>query len=270
MSVMGLLKKALVTEEIDHQVNQFKKAVGSYGYDAWGFNTESAKVAMSLFKPLYEEYFRVQAYGVENVPSDGPVLIIPNHSGQLPLDGVLTGYAIATRNSEPRAARAMIERFFPTVPFLGNMLNAIGAVIGDPLNCARMLKNGEAVIVFPEGVRGSGKLYEKRYQLQRFGNGFMHLAINHNTPIVPVGIVGCEETMPALYNIKPLAKALGVPYIPITTPIPMPARVSIHFGEPLYFEPADTEEEITQKVELVKDKIRALIAEGLSKRESVF
>ncbi|MGM0564986.1 MAG: lysophospholipid acyltransferase family protein [Pseudomonadota bacterium] len=270
MSVRGFLKKTLVTSEIDRQVNQFKKVVGSFGYDAWGFNSESAKVALALIRPLYEDYFRVKAYGVDNVPAEGPVLIIPNHSGQLPLDGLLAGYAIATRKKEPRAARAMIERFFPTVPFLGNMLNAIGAVIGDPLNCARMLDNGEAVIVFPEGIRGSGKMYEQRYQLQRFGSGFMHLAINHKTPIVPAGIIGCEETMPAIYNIKPLAKMLGIPYAPVTTPIPLPARVSIHFGEPICFEGADTEEEIVQKVELVKDKIRELIAEGLSQRESVY
>lgn len=270
MSVLSLLKNALVTEDIDRQVNNMKKPVGSYGYDAWGYNTESAKVALSLMKYVYKDYFRVQAFGIENVPADGRVLIIPNHSGQLPLDGILIGYALATRENNPRAARAMIERFFPTVPFLGNMLNSVGAVIGDPNNCSRMLDNDEAVIVFPEGIRGSGKLYRDRYKLQRFGNGFMHLAMKHKTPIVPVGVVGCEETMPAVYNIAPLAKMLGVPYIPVTSPVPLPAKVSLHFGKPLYFDEVDTEEEVTQQVEKVKNEIRALINEGLTKRESVF
>ena len=269
-AILSLLKSTFVSKDVEKQINKIKKPVGSFGYDAWGYNTDFHKVGMGMFKFLYNDYFRVQTYGIENVPADGRVLLIPNHSGQLPLDGVLIGFAMAKREKSPRATRAMIERFFPTVPYLGNLLNSIGAVIGDPANCARMLDNDEAVIVFPEGIRGSGKMYEKRYQLQRFGNGFMHLAMQHNTPIIPVGVVGCEETMPAIYNIKPLAKALGVPYIPITTPVPLPAKVSLHFGKPMYFDKAETEEEVTAHTEKVKDAIRVLINEGLAKRESIY
>lgn len=268
--ILSLLKKTFVSNAVDQQVDKIKKPVGSFGYDAWGYNTDFLKVGLGMFKFVYDDYFRVKTYGIDNVPADGPVLLIPNHSGQLPLDGMLIGIAMARRELNPRAARAMIERFFPTVPYLGNLLNSVGAVIGDPANCARMLENNEAVIVFPEGVRGSGKMYEKRYQLQRFGNGFMHLAMQHNTPIVPVAVIGCEETMPAIYNIKPLAKALGVPYIPITTPVPLPAKVSLHFGKPMYFDKAETEEQVTAHTETVKDAIRALINEGLAQRESVY
>ena len=219
-AILRLLKSTFVSSEVDQQIDKIKKPVGSFGYDAWGYNTDFLKVGLGMFQLVYNDYFRVKTYGIDNVPADGPVLLIPNHSGQLPLDGLLIGVAMAKRERHPRAARAMIERFFPTVPYLGNLLNAIGAVIGDPANCARMLDNNEAVIVFPEGVRGSGKLYEKRYQLQRFGNGFMHLAMQHNTPIIPVGVIGCEETMPAIYNIKPLAKALGIPCLLYTSPSP--------------------------------------------------
>jgi len=123
---------------------------------------------MSLVRPIYEKWFRVDSRGEENVPAEGPVLLVANHSGQLPLDGVLIGYAIASRKDRPRLPRAMIERFFPTVPYLGIMLNQVGAVLGDPANCARMLQNDEAIIVFPEGIRGSGKLYRDRYQLKAF------------------------------------------------------------------------------------------------------
>ncbi|MGH8541659.1 MAG: lysophospholipid acyltransferase family protein, partial [Stenotrophobium sp.] len=190
------LLKRLVPPEIDELVARIPKPVGSFGYDPWGYNENSFKVGMGFGKLLYDKYFRVTAHGLENIPHNGRVLIIPNHSGQLPMDGVLIGYALASNVHGPRAARAMIERFFPTVPFLGNLLNAWGGVIGDPVNCAKMLENDEAIIVFPEGVRGSGKLYKNRYQLQRFGNGFMHLAMTHKTPIIPCGVVGCEETMP--------------------------------------------------------------------------
>lgn len=271
MKVRTLLKKWLVSEELNQQMDKIQKPVGSLGYDPWGFNVEAAKIAGAICRPLYEKYFRVEAHGVENVPAEGPVLIIANHSGQLPLDGVLIGYAIATRKKEPRLPRAMIERFFPTVPYLGNWLNQIGAVLGDPVNCAKVLERKEAVIVFPEGIRGSGKLYKDRYKLMRFGNGFMHLAMKYNAPIVPVGVVGCEETIPAFANIKPLAKLLGIPYAPVALPFILPAKVILHFGEPMHFESGDvTEDEITRRVEGVKAAISELIDKGLNERKRLF
>lgn len=266
------LLRRLVTPEIDALIERIPKRTGSFGYDAWGYDESKVKVGVGVMKLLYERYFRVVANGLENVPAEGRVLIIGNHSGQLPMDGVLVGYSLLTNPHGPRAARAMIERFFPTVPFLGNLLNGLGAVIGDPLNCAKMLENEETIIVFPEGVRGSGKPYRKRYQLQRFGNGFVHLAMQHRTPIVPVGIVGCEETMPSLGSIDPLAKLLGIPYVPIIpTPLPLPARVVLNFGEPIVFGPeAVSESEVTRRVDTVKDAIRNLIDKGLSERSGVY
>ena len=267
----SLLKSLLVSKELDKQIEEIPSSTGSYGYDPWGFNREGAKVAFGVVKTLYDHYFRVVANGLENIPSEGRVLLIPNHSGQLPMDGTLIGVALATNPHGPRAARAMIERFFPTVPFVGNFLNETGAVIGDPLNCSNMLENEEAVIVFPEGIRGSGKVYSERYQLKRFGNGFMHLAMKHKTPIVPVGVVGCEETMPSLANIKPLASLLGIPYVPVALPVLLPARVILNFGEPLFFdEKVESEEAVTERVEQVKDSINALIKKGLAERKSLF
>lgn len=179
MGLATILKRKLIPAEIDEHINRIQKPIGSLGYDPWGYNNEAIKYGFWLTRLIYEKYFRVEAHGVEQVPAEGPVLIIANHSGQLPLDGLLIGYALASRQETPRIPRAMIERFFPTVPWIGNLLNEMGAVLGDPVNCAKMLANGEAVIVFPEGVRGSGKLYRNRYQLKRFGNGFMHLAMKY-------------------------------------------------------------------------------------------
>lgn len=265
------LFKRLVTPDIEELLAKMPKPVGSFGYDPWGYNENVVKVALGLTRFLYEKYFRVVAHGLENIPRKGRLLVIGNHSGQLPMDGVLVGYALATNPHGPRAARAMIERFFPTVPYLGNLLNAVGAVIGDPVNCAKLLDHDEAIIVFPEGVRGSGKLYRQRYQLQRFGNGFMHLALQHKTPIVPVGIVGCEETMPSLYDIKPLARLLGIPYFPVAPLLPLPARVYLNFGKPMHFKGSVTsEDEVTEKVETVKAQIRELVEAGLKERTSVY
>lgn len=271
---LDLKEKALahlVTPEIEHLVASIPKPVGSFGYDPWGYNEDQFKAALGAAKWLYDKYFRVTAHGLENIPRSGRVLIIGNHSGQLPMDGVLVGVAAATNPDGPRLARAMIERFFPTVPWLGNYLNALGGVIGDPVNCSKMLEMDEAIIVFPEGVRGSGKLYKQRYQLQRFGNGFMHLAMNHKTPIVPVGIVGCEETMPALVNLKPLARMLGLPYLPLVPSLlPLPARVYLNFGKPMQFSACANEAEVTERVEQVKAELRLLIDQGLQERTSIY
>ncbi|MCX7059556.1 MAG: lysophospholipid acyltransferase family protein [Gammaproteobacteria bacterium] len=265
------LAASLVTPEIEALVASIPKPIGSFGYDPWGYNEDSFKLGLGVARLLYDKYFRVTAHGLENIPAEGRALIVGNHSGQLPMDGVLVGVAAATNPHGPRLARAMIERFFPTVPWLGNYLNALGGVIGDPLNCAKMLDMDEAIIVFPEGVRGSGKLYRKRYQLQRFGNGFMHLAMTHRAPIVPVGIVGCEETMPALANLGPIAKLLGIPYLPIVPSLlPLPARVYLNFGKPMYFDPAASEDEVTAQVETVKAELRRLIQVGLDERTSLY
>ena len=271
MSLKSFLKSRLVPAKLDKQLNRIRKPIGSLGYDPWGYNNETFKYGFSLTKPIYEKYFRTEAHGVDHIPAEGPVLIVGNHSGQLPIDGVLIGYALASREQNPRIPRAMIERFFPTVPWLGTLLNEVGAALGDPVNCARMLANDEAIIVFPEGIRGSGKPYRNRYQLQRFGSGFMHLAMKHNAAIVPVGVVGCEETVPAIANIKPLAKAFGLPYVPVAMPVVLPAKVHLNFGPPMYFDGEDiSEEDINERVEQVKAEINRLIDKGLTQRKRLF
>ncbi len=271
MNPFTKLQDALLSEETRAMIDRLPAVTGDFARDPWGFDKDKTHLMFAACKKLYDDYFRVQTIGLDKVPTKGRVLLIGNHSGQLPMDGVLIGMAMATNPNGPRAARAMIERFFPTVPFVGNMLNHMGAVVGDPHNCTRMLENEEAIVVFPEGVRGSGKPYRERYQLKRFGNGFMHLAMNHRTPIVPIGVVGCEETMPSLANIEPLAKALGLPYFPLALPVPLPARVTLSFGDPIFFDDdATSEEEVTARVEQVKDAIRVLLKDGLAARESVF
>jgi 1-acyl-sn-glycerol-3-phosphate acyltransferase len=271
MGLTSYLRSKLVSVELSNQIDRIRKPIGSLGYDPWGYNDEGMKVGLSLARQLYEKYFRVETIGIDKIPADGPVMIVANHSGQLPIDGLLIGYALAARKTNPRIPRAMIERFFPTVPYLGNLLNQFGAVLGDPTNCAKMLANGEAVIVFPEGVRGSGKLYQDRYQLKRFGNGFMHLAMKYNATIVPVGVVGCEETIPAIANIKPLARMLGIPYAPVALPVVFPAKVLLNIGDPMHFDDREIPEEaVTERVEHVKAAISELIDKGLSARKRLF
>lgn len=271
MSLLSFLKHHLVSPDLDQRVDQISKPIGSLGYDPWGYNNETLKVGYAVTRQIYDKYFRVESEGIDRIPAEGPVLIVANHSGQLPIDGLLIGYALASRPVKPRIPRAMIERFFPTVPYLGNLLNQFGAVLGDPVNCAKMLANDEAIIIFPEGVRGSGKLYRDRYQLKRFGNGFMHLAMQYDATVVPVGVVGCEETIPAFANIRPLAKALGLPYLPLAMPVVLPAKVIIKVGEPMHFADDNIpEEKVSERVEVVKAAISELIDQGLSERRRLF
>lgn len=269
--ILDKIKDGLIVPEIAEKIDSSAKPVGSLDFDAWGYNGNTSKLAMSVFRPIYEKFYRTETFGLENIPQQGRALIISNHSGQLPIDAMILGYALATNDISPRPPRAMFERFLPKVPFVGNLLNEVGGVVGDIVNCRKMLQADEVVMVFPEGVRGTGKTIDKRYQLQRFGHGFLHMAIECNAPIIPVGIVGCEESMPSIGNITPLANLTGLPYVPITTPMPLPTKVMIHIGEPMWFnEMPDTEMEIKEQVEQVKDAIRDLMREGLQKRKSIF
>jgi len=265
------LKELFRPEDMHRFLDMFPSNIGSFGYDPWGFHIKGIRRTIGVSKFLYEKFFRVEAFGLENIPKEGRVLIIPNHSGQLPMDGMLIAYAMLTNSNGPRAPKAMVERWFPTLPVVGNWLSSLGAVIGDPVNCERMLDAEEAIIVFPEGVRGSGKTFQRRYQLQRFGNGFMHLALRHKTPIIPVGVVGCEESVISFADIKPLARLLGLPYAPLVMPVLLPTKVYLHFGKPLYFDGEESSESVVkQKVEVVKDNIRQLIDLGLAKRKHIF
>ena len=265
----SIIDKILNRNEMDDIVNVFPNKVGSQGYDAWGFNMKNMKNNMRFTKYLYDSFFEVEAFGLENIPKEGRCLIIPNHSGQLPFDGMLIGYALLTNQYAPRAPKAMVERFLPTVPFIGNWLSSVGAVIGDPINCERMLDNEEAVVVFPEGVRGSNKLYKLKYQLQRFGSGFMHLAMKHNAPIIPVAVIGMEETIRSYADLKPLAKVLGMPVAPIVIPWVFPSKVYLYFGKPMYFKnDVHKESDVKERVDEVKAAINKLISTGLEKRNA--
>ncbi|HBF10041.1 MAG TPA: glycerol acyltransferase [Gammaproteobacteria bacterium] len=265
------LKNQCISPELAAHIDRMPSQLGSLGHDPWGLSRDALAVGLTQFKPIYEKYFRTEAFGLENIPQHGRIMLIGNHSGQLPLDGMLIGYSIMMNKLAPRTARAMIERWVPTMPYIGNWLNSIGAVVGDPSNCRKLLRREEAVIVFPEGIRGSGKTYDKRYQLQRFGTGFMHLAVTENTPIIPVGVVGCEETFPSVANLKPLAKMFGMPYFPVMPLMPFPAKVRLYFGEPVQYSAVKgTEEELEEQVADVQSRINVLIQKGLEERQGWF
>jgi len=273
---MGLMSK-IVDSQIESALSRVPLELNDMGYDKWGFNAESAKIYASLAKPIYR-YFRPEIHGIENIPS-GRVLVVPNHSGQLPFDGLVVEMAVLLEAEPPRLLRGMAERWFPTLPMINILFSRTGVVVGDPINCRNLMEAENGILVFPEGAAGCGKPFHKRYQLCPFGRGFMRLALQTNTPIVPVGVVGAEESIISIANLKPLSKLFGTPYFPVPALLPLlgplaylplPTKFHIYFGEPMLFEgDFDDENEVIQrKVREVEDAVAALIARGREERES--
>ncbi|MGK5092269.1 lysophospholipid acyltransferase family protein [Deltaproteobacteria bacterium TL4] len=268
----GKIMKSMISTTVEEQVNRVPKAVGSFGYDPWGYHEDYWKYALTMSKWLYEKYFRVETFGLENIPAQGRVLVIANHAGQFfPADGLMIATAVAMSPQGPRLVRGMIERFFPVAPFLGNWVNRTGSVLGDPFNCKKMLENDEAVMVFPEGERGAIKAWKYRYQLQRMGTGFVRMAIETRTPIVPVGVIGTEEATPGLGRGEKIGKLLNTPPFPFAIPVILPVKIRLHFGKPMHMKGnLDSEEEMVVLAKQVRTEMERLIQEGLHERQSVF
>jgi 1-acyl-sn-glycerol-3-phosphate acyltransferase len=279
MGALDFLMNMPVDPEVEAAFDQIPNNLNDLGFDPWGFHPESAKRYYSVGKYLYR-YFRPTVYGIENIPA-GRVLIVPNHSGQLPYDGMVLAVACLLKANPPRVVRPMAERWVPTIPWISKALSRAGAVLGDPINCRNLLEEDNAILVFPEGARGLGTTWWNRYKLTRFGRGFIRLALQTGTPIVPVAVVGAEESISSVYNIEWLADLLGTPYVPVPPLLPLlgplaymplPTRYHLHFGEPMVFDgPFDDEDDIIEGKALeVKAAVQRLIDEGLMARESIF
>jgi 1-acyl-sn-glycerol-3-phosphate acyltransferase len=262
-------------DELD-RIKSLPTRQNEYGYDPFGFNREEAKLVMLLVRWFYRHYFRCKVYGIGNIPL-GRVMLVGNHSGQLPFDAMNIAAALLFDGNPPRLVRSMVERFVPALPYVGTLFSRWGQVLGSPENSKRLLEDEEVILVFPEGARGVSKPFTKRYQLQEFGLGFMRLALSTNTPIVPVAVVGAEEQAPA-FNLRALAKLLGTPAFPIMPfppffpLVPLPSRYSIYFGEPTCFvgHPDDDDEQIEQLVKHVRFSIESMLRVGLKNRRSIF
>lgn len=262
-------------------IQQMEAGQNEYGFDPFGFEPEFLKYIVPVAERLYRKYFRTEVFGIENIPDSGRVLLVANHTGQIPIDGFLLGCALLFDKKPARMVRSMVEHWVPTIPFVSWFLARAGQVVGTRENCRILLGRDGCILVFPEGIRGINKTYDRAYDLARFGLGFMRLALETDTPIVPVGVVGGEEQMPAIWNFESLGKLLGMPAFPVTPTwpllgplgaLPLPVKYRLHFGEPMHFEgaPDDEDRVIGAQVEQVKDAIRGLIERGLEEREGVF
>ncbi len=253
--------------------------------DDFGYDPAYERKLLPFFDLLYEKYFRVEPHGIERVPGHGRCLLVANHSGTLPLDGLMLRLAVRRAHPQQRDVRWLAEDGIFHFPFLGNITNRVGAVRACQENAERLLENESLVAVFPEGKKGIGKLFRDRYKLQRFGRGgFVKLCLRTRTPIVPVAIVGGEETNPLLARVEYLTKALGIPYLPVTPTFPLfgpagllpaPTKWKIFFGEPVDLEgyaPASADDEILvgRLTERVRGAIQSMLDYAVAQRRSVW
>jgi 1-acyl-sn-glycerol-3-phosphate acyltransferase len=264
---------SMTGDDLDERLKGHRSQ-NEYGVDPFGFSLDYALSAVGPLVWLYQHYFRCQTFGIEHVPA-GRVLLVSNHGGQLPFDGMMIGVALLTEGKPPRAIRSMVEKWVGSLPFVSTFFSRVGQIVGTPENCRRLLHNDEAILVFPEGIKGISKLYAQRYQLQEFGLGFMRLALETKTPIVPVAVVGSEEQAPAIVNLETVGKLLGMPALPLTpygVPFPLPTKYRIYFGEPLTFagRPDDDDAELEKKVKVVKASIQSMLEKGLAERTGIF
>lgn len=258
---------------------------GNYTEDEWGFDEEFLDAAYPFFEFLYERYWRVKAVGVNNVPAHGRALLVSNHAGIVPWDASMIGAAIVKEHPLPRIPRFMVLNWAFQLPYISFFIRRVGGTVASPYNAQRLLSQDHLVAVFPEGVKGAGKMFKDRYRLQRFGRGgFVEIALRAGAPIVPVAVIGSEEIHPMIGNIPSLGGLIGSPYFPITPTfpwlgllglIPLPSRWRIEFCEPIDLsdygpDACDDPNLIFELSQAIRETIQEKIYEGLVDRGRPF
>ncbi len=256
-----------------------------YAVDEFGFDPQWTESFLSAFMVLYRDYGRVETTGVENVPAAGRALLVANHAGVLPWDGTMIKTAVFAEHPHPRHVRALVAGMFMGMPVLSWFLRRTGQTVGHPDDTRRLLERDELVLVFPEGVRGTGKDFRERYRLRRFGRGgFVATAIRARAPIVPISVVGSEEIYPMIGDLAPVARLLGLPYFPITPfwpwlgplgMVPLPSKWRIQFHAPIHVEDnppraAEDHNLVMALSDVVRDTIQQGIYDNLKLRRGVF
>jgi 1-acyl-sn-glycerol-3-phosphate acyltransferase len=261
----------LVDDEVRARLERVEIPFNRYGLDEFGLSKEHLGWLYTLLGRLYHQYFRVRTSGIEHVPAHGRFMVIGNHSGGLPVDGGMVLASCFFEMEPPRIVHGMVEKFAQYLPFLSQLFSRWGQLPGLPEHALRLLEADRPLMVFPEGARGTGKLYRDRYKLVRFGTGFVRIAMQTRTPIVPFAFIGGEEALPVVYHSKVLAKVFRAPYFPVTPyglPVPLPFPCQLYYSEPMLFEGTGTEsdEEVEQHVEKVRARVAELIEQGRVRR----
>jgi 1-acyl-sn-glycerol-3-phosphate acyltransferase len=258
---------------------------GEYETDEWGLDWEFVDLVRPFFDFLYKVYWRVETTGVENIPLEGRALLVANHSGQLPWDGMMIGTAVMNEHPAQRLVRGLYAALLPRFPYVAPALTRLGQGVATVENGTLLLEQEQLVAVFPEGYKGTGKLYRDRYRLARFGrDGFAKMALSSQAPIIPVSVVGSEETYITLAKLPTFSEMTGIPYLPVTLrfpwlgllgAIPLPTKWTIDFGEPIPVndygsDAAHSIVQVTQLSDQVRSTIQEMLYRRLAQRRSVF
>jgi 1-acyl-sn-glycerol-3-phosphate acyltransferase len=257
---------------------------GEYETDDWGYDPEILEAVKPFFQFLYQRYWRVEVSGIENIPAEGRAMLVSNHSGQLPFDGSMVGLAVLNEHPQARLVRTLYASWFPTLPLISSLFTKAGQAMANEENALRLLEEEQLVAVYPEGIKGVGKLYKERYRLARFGRGgFVRTALKAGAPIIPVAVVGAEETYISLAKSELIARLIGFPFFPITITwpwlgllgfIPLPTKWTIRFGEPVEttnYAPSSAENSmlVSQLTDQIRNLIQEMIYQRLAERKSI-
>ncbi len=273
------LEQRLLGADFEERLAQLRQRYSEQRPDVFGLEVDALESAARFWSFFHRAYFRTEIHDIDRLPATGRVMVVANHSGQLPLDAVILGCSLFFDAERPRVARAMVDRWAATLPFVSSFFSRLGSVVGSQANARTLLEHDEALLVFPEGVRGIAKPFNQRYQLQDFGLGFMRIALATGTPILPVAVIGAEEQYINLGNSAMLARLFKMPVYPLIPQmyvpggqLPLPTKYRLYFGEPLHFtgSPDESDEQLTERVFLVRQSIQQLLTTGLQRRRSAF
>ena len=254
--------------------------------DEWGRSEHMREIARRLYDPMYRRWFRVEWEGLEKIPTDGGALLVANHAGAIPSDAPAIMHGIETELNRP--VYGLAEYIFRELPVIGTMWSRVGGVTAQPDNAYRLLREQkQLVLVFPEGTKGTSKNYSERYRLRRFGRGgFVEIAMRAGVPVVPIAVMGAEESMPIVFKIPQLAKAFRVPYVPVTANMlafgPLlggllyfPSKFKLKVLDPIHFDvapnqPRYSRSKVMDESESIREKIQEALYELLQARRSVW
>ncbi|MDT2008825.1 acyltransferase family protein [Rhodococcus opacus] len=285
-SAVDAVRHALAEQIVNTAEFVRRRLSGDYHVDDFGYDPHFAEnVWLPILRPLFDKWFRVEVSGLENIPSTGGALVVANHAGVLPIDGLMTSVAVHDHHPAHRPLRMLAADMAFEMPLVGGVARKAGHTLACHPDAVRLLQDGEVAAVFPEGFKGIGKPFSERYKLQRFGRGgFVSAAMRTGAPIIPCSIVGSEEIYPKIGELGTLARLLGMPYFPVTPLfphfgplglVPLPSKWYIEFGKPIVTDTydaaaADDPMELFEVTDHVRETIQQTLYRLLAKRRNVF
>jgi 1-acyl-sn-glycerol-3-phosphate acyltransferase len=260
-----------IDKEVRNRVDRLALPFDALGLDPFGISRKHLRIGLTAVAALYRHYFSVQTRGIDHVPTRGRAMLVGNHSGGIAIDAAMVIASCLLEMDPPRLAQGMVEKFLGRLPFLSLWTARTGQLVGLPEHAERLLQDERLLMVFPEGARGTAKLYRARNSLVDFGSGFIRLALKTRSPIVPFAVLGGGEAFPTVANAYKLGHMLGLPYVPLVAyglPLPLPAKIEIEYAPPLVLSGTGNEDDeiVFGYVDQVKDIIAGMLRRGARRR----